>query len=394
MANFKEQFQQFKENKGLYQFALRSLIFFGSIFLIYFAIFLWARHLPFFVQYLRIDDGFYISWLTGLRKTDFLNAGLFAAIGFVVWNRRSLSSVAPTLRNMKQTIIFGVLSLLSFVLHYVHKYWIGQNLELATSMQGFMTFIKYGLLVLFVVFAAIAVYTPAFLKSFWKQYKKTILVFLGVGVAYFFLIQWFQLIWYQLSYFVSVAIRNLLELSFDQVYYYPGNEAIGGPRLGVGTFRVAISNECSGIDSLLLFLSLYSLLFILDYKRMHVKRMWLLFIPGIIMTVAYNILRIYLLMLVGIHIDPQFAVDTFHTNIGWMLFLVFFIIYWHFGSKWVYKKKDELFSVQEVKAPLYKKKDELLSVQEAKNSVVTKKKVVKKTTKKKTATKKAVKRKK
>ena len=46
-------------------------------------------------------------------------------------------------------------------------------------------------------------------------------------------------------------------------------------------------------------------------------------------------------MLVGIYIDPQFAVDTFHTNIGWMLFLVFFIIYWHFGSQWVYKKKPE-----------------------------------------------------
>ena len=69
---------------------------------------------------------------------------------------------------------------------------------------------------------------------------------------------------------------------------------------------------------------------------MHVKRMWALFIPGVIMAVTYNILRIYSLMLVGIYIDPVFAVDTFHSNIGWMLFLGFFMIYWHFGSDVTY----------------------------------------------------------
>lgn len=313
-------------------------------------IFLWVRHLPFFVEYLRVDESFYLSWLTGLRRTDFLNAGLFAVIGFVIWNRTTLTHLQPTQRHINETIIFSLLSLLFFVLHYVHKFWIGQNLELAQGLPGLMIFIKYACILLFLLFGAIAVYTREFLKVFVARYYKSMLIFVTVGLVYFFLIQWFQLIWFQLSYFVSLALKNMLGWTFDQVYFYPGNEAIGGPRLGVEGFRVAISNECSGIDSLLLFLSLYSLLFILDYKRMHVKRMWALFIPGIIMTVAYNILRIYLLMLVGIFIDPQFAVDTFHTNIGWMLFLVFFIIYWNYGSKWVYKKKEEM-----VKEPNTKK---------------------------------------
>ncbi len=339
MASIKEHFQKFKENKGLYQFLVRSAILFGSLFVLYTLIFLWIRHMPFFIDHLRVDDGFSLSWLTGLRKTDFLNAGLFAVIGFIIWNRTKLMNLKAYVRNNTQTIIFAILSILFFVLHYVHKYWIGQNLVTAQELSGLMILLKYVLLFLFGLFAAFATYGKEFISYFFKKYYLSLLIFVGIGTTYFFLIQWFQLIWYQLSYFVSISIKGLLELTFNNVYFLAGSEGIGGPRLGANGFRVAISNECSGVDSLLLFLSLYSLLFILDYKRMHIKRMWALFIPGLIMTVAYNILRIYLLMLVGIFIDPKFAVDTFHTNIGWILFLVFFMIYWHFGSKWVYKKK-------------------------------------------------------
>ena len=117
-----------------------------------------------------------------------------------------------------------------------------------------------------------------------------------------------------------------------------GATTADGPTLGVNDFLVGISKECSGIDSLLLFISLYLFLFILNWKDIDKRRMAILFIPGLIGTFAYNLARIYILMLAGIFISPEFAADAFHSNIGWILFLGFFIIFWHFGSKYAYKK--------------------------------------------------------
>lgn len=336
--NIAKTFKDLKAQKGLYQFIIRSIFFFGIILAVYLAIFLWGRYWPFFIQYLKIGDDFYIPWLTGLQKTDFLDAVAFAIIAFCIWNRDAIRKFKPTTRHVIETVSFAILAIVSFSAHYLLKFWVTQNLALATNHAIAITILKYLLLVMFVIFTATACYTASFLNQFFRKLWKPIGAFALVGLFYFFLIQVFQVIWYSLSYFVSQAVRFLLSLTFSSVYFSPGSFTTG-PTLGAAGFYVGISDACSGIDSLLLFISLYVLLLALDWKRMHLSRMFILFIPGIIGTIAYNILRIYLLLLVGIFYSPTFAVDTFHTNIGWILFLVFFLIFWNYGSKWVYKKK-------------------------------------------------------
>jgi exosortase/archaeosortase family protein len=330
----KEFLKKLQAQKGWYDFIIRSLFFFGIIFAFYIFIFMWFRHTAFFATYLRIDESFYIPWLTGLRKTDFLNAFAFAVVAFIIWNRKTLKELSASTRSTTETIIFSGLSLLFIVGHYTLKYGIVHSGAEASLLLGF---IKYIFLLGFFIMLAYACYTRHFLHTFFAHYKKSIGLFSLVAIAYFFLIQIFQLIWYKLSFFVASSVRFFLSLTFDVVYFSPGSH-VSGPKLGIQGFLVSISDACSGIDSLLLFLSLYSLLFILDWRRMHIKRMLILFIPGIIGTILYNILRIYSLILVGVFYDPQFAVDAFHTNAGWILFLIFFFIFWHFGSKWVYKK--------------------------------------------------------
>lgn len=355
-----EKWNALRQNKGLYQFILRSIIFFGILIGAYLIIFLWFRHTNFFIQNLSIDDNFYVSWLTGLRKTDFLNAAAFAVIAFLVWNKDAWKKLPSVRRSTLKTAIFGSFAILSLVAHYYLKYWIGANQYISISFTDVFTVLKLFLLLLFALFTALSVYTKTFISWFVKKYWKSIVIFAVLGIIYFFLIQFFQLIWYQLSYFVAISIKSLLSLTFDPVIFSAGTTAVG-PKLGVEGFIVGISNECSGIDSLLLFISLYTLLLVLDWKKMNVKRMAILFIPGLIGTVAYNILRIYLLLLVGVFIDPVFAVDVFHTNIGWILFLVFFVIFWHFGSKWVYKKsflKSKKKDKEEKKEKSIKKKEE------------------------------------
>lgn len=338
--SIKNKWNEFKAKKGLYELVGRSILFFATLIALYLGLMLWIRHTPFFVQYLRIDTDFYLPFFTGLRKTDFLNAGIFSLIGFVLWNREYFKNIKVFKRNWNETILFSGLAILFIFMHYFLKYFITINPETAEQHILALTIMKQALTGLFAVFLALAVYTQKFVWELIKDKWKSILIFFGIGTAYFFLIQFFQLIWYNLSYFVTISLRFMLGLTFDNVYFSPGNK-LSGPRLGASGFNVGISNECSGVDSMLLFLSLYILLLVLDWKRLNKKRMLILLVPGIIGTVLYNILRIYLLILVGIFIDPKFAVDVFHTNIGWMLFLIFFVVFWHFGSKWVYLKKTE-----------------------------------------------------
>jgi len=43
-------------------------------------------------------------------------------------------------------------------------------------------------------------------------------------------------------------------------------------------------------------------------------------------------------MLVGIHISPEIAVGFFHTNAGWVLFILYFLAYYWLIKRWIYKK--------------------------------------------------------
>jgi len=77
-------------DRGIYQFAIRSLIFFTVVFGIYMFIFVYFRHTGFFMNYLSIPEAFYFEFLSGLRKRDFINAVMFTAIIFIIWNRDSI----------------------------------------------------------------------------------------------------------------------------------------------------------------------------------------------------------------------------------------------------------------------------------------------------------------
>ncbi|MCK5283681.1 MAG: archaeosortase/exosortase family protein [Nanoarchaeota archaeon] len=322
------------KNKGLFQFLLRTIIFALAIFGAYLFVMLYFRHTMFFLKYLRLPDNFYFDFLSGLRKRDFMNSAMFTGILFLIWNRNILLKLKSYSRDRKQTLIFAGLAVLTQLSHYLFKYWIKINNFEGTLL---LTSTKYIFNIAFIITAAIAVYNLELFKDLFPKIKKQIPFFALVMAAYFFIIQFFQAVWGVLGNFIARTICFLLNLTLKGVYLKisPGIS----PKLGYGDFIVGISQECSGIDSLLLFISLFSVLLILDWKRMYKKRAVALFAIGLIGTIAYNILRIYLLMLVGIFYSPEFAVDMFHTNAGWILFLLFFIVFWHFGSKWVYKKE-------------------------------------------------------
>ena len=328
---------RFRKNKGLVQFSIRTIIFFAILFGVQLFLMFYFRYTSFFIKYLQLGEEFYFQFLTGLRKTDFINSMLFAFIIFLLWNRRTIAKLNPYKQDKKETILFGALAALTLVSHYIFKYWVNANKESALENLLAITLAKYGFNIAFVILLAFSIYNRKFFTDNFRKFRRQIPVFALLSAGYFFIIQMFQLAWSYLGTFVAKIIYFMLTLTVDNAYIRlnPGKS----PIIGVGKFIVGISEECSGIDSLLLFLSLFTAILALDWYKINRKRMFMLLVPGIIFTVFYNILRVYLLILVGVYYDPQFAVDTFHTNIGWILFLVFFVIFWNFGSKWVYQKE-------------------------------------------------------
>jgi len=332
----KENIKKYFGNKSLKIFVVNSIIFFGIFFILNFFTLFYFRHTQFFLNYLATPANFYFPFLSGLSGTKFLNSVIFVIIIFMIFIKDRIKKLEINRTTLKNIIIFGSISIFFLIFQYVFKFYLKNNLDFALQHVYIFTSLKMLINVLFIVFLAIAVYGLPFISGFVKAFYKEIIFFSGLSVVYYFLIDFFQNFWYVFSLTVRKILAFLLGLSFSDVYV--GSSDAYGPTLGVQNFLVGISKECSGIDSLLLFISLYIFLFVMNWKDLDKKRMALLFIPGLIFTFSYNILRVYLLMLVGIFISPEFAADAFHSNIGWILFLGFFIIFWHFGSKFAYKK--------------------------------------------------------
>ena len=328
--------KRYLKNRSLRLFLIKSLIFFGIFLFLNYFIQFYFRHTQFFMDHLDIPGDFYFPVLSNLSQGKVMQSIIFVIIIFIMFIKDRIKNLEMKKTTLKNITIFGSISIFFLLSQYIFKYFVKLNLDFALQHTLLFTSIKLLINILFLVFLALAIYGFSFISNFIKTFYKEIMFFSSLIVVYYFIIDFFQRIWYPLSLMVRKILYYLLSLAFSDVYM--GATTADGPTLGVNDFLVGISKECSGIDSLLLFISLYLFLFILNWKDIDKRRMAILFIPGLIGTFAYNLARIYILMLAGIFISPEFAADAFHSNIGWILFLGFFIIFWHFGSKYAYKK--------------------------------------------------------
>lgn len=323
------------KNKGFKQFLVRCGIFFGILFFLMFFIFLFFSKTILFQEYLKIPTDFYFSILQGLNKQNFVNSAIFVVVAFLLWRRKEILAFKSYAQNYRESAVFGSLAFVFFIAHYALKYWIHFNVQSALEHTLFFTTLKLSLNLLFALFLGIAIFNLSFVKMFLQRFWKDIIVFTVILFLYYRLIWWFQDSWFFFSTIVGKTLGWVLPFFFDDVVVRLSADR--GPILGVEGFFVAISKVCSGIDSLLFFISLFIILVITNWDNLNKKRMAILFIPGIFGAYMLNFIRVFLLLIIAVTYSPEFAIDTFHTNAGWILFLGYFILFWHFGSKWVLK---------------------------------------------------------
>lgn len=178
------------------------------------------------------------------------------------------------------------------------------------------------------------VFGPSFLRDFVTRFVRSIGVAIGIALVLDILIFQVWKLWPIFSTGVLVSVQWLLSLTFDHVNHVPPY------LLAVGSFAVQIEQACSGLDSLFLFTALYVMVGIVDYRRLNMPKLVYTYLPAALGMYAVNILRVYILMLIGVLISPTLAIRLFHTYAGMVLFILYFAAFWSVMYKRLLKKND------------------------------------------------------
>lgn len=173
-------------------------------------------------------------------------------------------------------------------------------------------------------------------KTFPGQIARSIIL----GLVYILTYPFVQNLW---KYFAEITMYGsgvLLTLTFPETYIRAADHVIG---LQNSDFSVMIVKPCSGIEGITLFLLIYTLVVILNWKEMNKVKTILLYISGLAMMIFANIVRIYLILALafivhywkGAKFGTDLAVNQFHSHFGWILYSVIIFLFVKLTSKWV-----------------------------------------------------------
>ena len=109
------------------------------------------------------------------------------------------------------------------------------------------------------------------------------------------------------------------------------------PVVGTPALAAKIYSPCSGIEGAGLFLLLFTALFIIEYKNLNKGKVLVLYLVGLIGAFIVNILRTFSIFVIGNFTSPEFAIGAFHSNVGWILFTLYFLAFVYIVYPWMRK---------------------------------------------------------
>ena len=262
------------------------------------------------------------SFYGGLGKSV-----LFAAIAFIIMAKQRNYDLR--LKPWKpQQVIWLMLSIMSYIAS-----WIGVNHLLAGSTSWQVVVLIQSLLVVSLAFAGLGGFGLDNLKVLIIKYRQELVYSLALLIAFYGFLTLVYGLWQYLASIVLYSIKWLLDLTGLVTVVIP-------PRgLLLTKFGINIAEYCSGIESIALFTGLYALIGTLDWHRLNIRKFLLAFPVALVVLFGFNILRVYVLILVGYYINPTIAFNLFHTYAGMLFFIVYSAIFWKVAYKWMLKKQ-------------------------------------------------------
>jgi len=233
---------------------------------------------------------------------------------------------------------------------------------------------KFGFILraLAVVCLFIAIFGLDFLELLFKKAKWEMVFSFVYSIFMYWFATFIRGYWLFLSKLVAYSDYALMKISFLQPVVSFSDPNL--PFLGVPGFMLGIADTCSGIESLGYFVLAYSALVLINWNHINFKKALLLFIPGLIGTFLVNILRVYLLFIIGIFISRDFALNAYHTNAGMVLFILYFIMFWSLAMNIIKREdvqKEDLENEKQIKKEFQTEKE--ITSKQCRNQARTKK---------------------
>ncbi|MBW2992467.1 exosortase/archaeosortase family protein [Candidatus Woesearchaeota archaeon] len=230
---------------------------------------------------------------------------------------------------------FLTLNLVCFIAFFLLNKFMATNS--ITVYQNKWTFLIpwYILGISLTVFLLLAIFDLKYLLNFVWDFKLLALTSLGVGMLFLYLYPVFYRTWGFFSKIVALAVFAMLKLTFPSAQL-PDHHV---PRLVLPNFRAQIAAQCSGIEGMTLFILLFTIIVIVDWQMINKWKLIPMYILGLAGMLFVNILRIYTIFFIGNVYSVEFAIGLFHSNAGWILFTVYFLIFEYTTYDWLRKKK-------------------------------------------------------
>jgi exosortase/archaeosortase family protein len=266
-------------------------------------------------------------------KSDALKVIALSVLFFGLYYKDKIARISHEKQN-NTTIVILIMSGLMMISFYYFLRYIANAFNVVSGFYFYLIFILSLISLVFsFAFFAVSVFSWNYIMRFYEKFKVPVFVTSLLALSGYFLLMFFQGLWPMFVY----PITKILFFLFRPFYpvYMELHEA---PLMDVDGFVVSIGAACSGIESLFLFVAFSIGIFVLDHEKLNKNRFLIYSVIGIIGIYFVNILRLFLLILTGVHISPEFAVGIFHSNIGWLMFVIYFAIYYYFMRKFIYKK--------------------------------------------------------
>ena len=162
------------------------------------------------------------------------------------------------------------------------------------------------------------------------RYRKPIVVAALVTAAIWLFTAMAGSLWGPLSTLTFVFSSNLLAQFNPQLVVVEPSQKI----LGMGDFLVSVAPACSGYEGVGLISAFLALYLYLNRKEFRFPRAFVLFPLGVVVIWLLNVVRIAVLVALGYYWSADVAIGGFHSQAGWILFiLTSFGLLW-FASHW------------------------------------------------------------
>lgn len=248
---------------------------------------------------------------------------LAMSLFFIVSQRGRLIAVAPATPGHWLGYLGAAASTFSF---YIIGGFLNRSPALAMANPLGWGVLLHSLFILIFITLLFGTFNICFIRRFVRDFKKELLLCLGIGVTFYLAMRITWLAWPYLSRGVSWLVYQLLQIAPGQATWIPPQT------LAAHEFAVVIGEACSGVFSIFVFSILYALLLAMDWNILNrVRAVWLFFIC-VIGLYFVNVLRVYLIFLVGVYYNAELAVNLFHSFIGTLLFMLYFIAFLYGAS--------------------------------------------------------------